>query len=199
MIVIPLFVLGTNLYVKSVSEKFIFSDINLLPKHKVGLVLGTSKYNFRSNINFYYANRIDATVSLYKANKIDFVLVSGDNGHSNYNEPKTFKRDLIAKGIPENKIFLDYAGFRTLDSILRAQKVFGLNAFIIISQKFHVERALFIARSNHINAIGFSNANYSNTNNRKLKFREVLAKTKAVLDVMFNKKAKFYGKQITIE
>ncbi len=97
-----------------------YNDVNTIPKNKVGLVLGASKFAPSGNINLFYKHRVNATVELYNAGKIEYVLVSGDNSRKDYDESSDFKNDLIEKGIPENRIFLDYAGFRTLDSIVRA-------------------------------------------------------------------------------
>ena len=91
---------------------------------------------------------------LYERGKIHHILVSGDNSTAAYNEPEAMRKSLVKAGIPERDITLDYAGFRTLDSVVRASEVFGQGSgFTIISQPFHVERALFIARANHIDAI----------------------------------------------
>jgi SanA protein len=109
----------------------------------VGLVLGTSQYLKNGYLNWYFKYRIEATVELYKKGKIDFILVSGDNSHKNYDEPTAFKNELIKRGIPADQIYLDYAGFRTLDSVVRAKEIFGQTSITIISQKFHNERAIY--------------------------------------------------------
>src|SRR5690606_36680490 len=134
----------------------IYTSVEDIPHRKVGVVLGTSKYLRNNRINLYYQYRIDATVALYKAGKIDYVLISGDNGSQYYDEPTTFKEDLVRLGIPENKIYLDYASFRTLDSIVRANKVFLLNDFTVISQNFHNQRALAIAGHYDLDVIAFN-------------------------------------------
>ena len=132
-----------SFYVSKNTKHLCYGTITELPKRTVGLVLGTAKYT-DSSLNLYYKYRLEAAVSLYKSGKIDCILVSGDNSKKDYNEPLEFKKDLVKQGIPENKIYLDYAGFSTLDSVLRAKEIFGLSQFTIISQKFHNERALFI-------------------------------------------------------
>jgi SanA protein len=106
------------------------------------------------------------------------------------------RRDLIKRGIPKDKIYMDFAGFRTLDSILRAKNVFGLNKFIIVSQKFHLERALFIAKAYKIDAIGFKAKSLENTKATiKMRLREYLARVKAFLDVyILHTTPKFFGK-----
>lgn len=176
-----------------------FNETAIIPKNKVGLILGTGKFVRNGNINLYYKYRIDAAVSLYKAHKIEFILISGDNSTKNYDEPSTFKEDLIARGIPANKIFLDYAGFRTLDSVVRAKDIFGQNKITIISQKFHNERAVFIANQKGIQAIGFNAQGVSKRYGIKVQLREYLARTKVFIDLLFLIKPKFLGKKISIE
>lgn len=185
--------------VKSSVAAKVYSQTDQIPYNKVGLVLGTSKYLVSGNNNAYYTYRIDATYNLYKANKIDYVLVSGDNGTIYYDEPTAMKKDLIAKGIPANRIFLDYAGFRTLDSVVRSKKVFGQSKITIISQKFHIERALFIAKHNDIDAVGFVASKVSNKYGLRTKVREKFARVKLMLDVLFNTQPKFLGDPIIIE
>ena len=177
----------------------VYKKTNNIPHHKVGLVLGTSKYLVSGNTNAYYSYRIDATYNLYLANKIDFILVSGDNGTVYYNEPETMKNDLVAKGIPANKIFLDCAGFRTLDSVVRSGKVFGQSSITVISQKFHIERAIFIANHNNIDAVGFVASDVSSKYGLRTKIREKFARVKLMIDVIFNIQPKFLGDSIIIE
>lgn len=176
-----------------------YSSTTAIPKNKVGLVLGTSKKLANGRPNLYYEYRIRATLELFKAQKIDFVLVSGDNGSVYYNEPETFKKDLVAGGIPESKIFLDYAGFRTLDSMVRAKTIFGLDSVTVISQKFHTERAIYIAQKKGLNAIGYNAKAISGTPGFKVQFREYFARVKVFIDLLTNKKPKFYGTAIEIK
>ena len=180
------------------AEKYLYSNLNEIPKKKVGLLLGTSKYMPKGGINLYYAYRIDAAVALFEAGKIDYILISGDNSHISYNEPDMFKKDLIKRGIPEDKIVLDYAGFRTLDSVIRAKKVFGQDTLTIISQGFHNERAVYIAKKFGINAIAFNARDVDSSHGLKTSIREYLARSKAYLDVLFNAQPKFLGDKITI-
>lgn len=175
-----------------------FSEISEIKKNKVGLLLGTAKYYKEGGINLYFKYRIDAAVALYKKGKIDYILVSGDNSSIYYNEPITFKNELIKRGIPEDVIYLDYAGFRTLDSVIRANKIFGQQEITIISQQFHNERAIYIAEKKGIKAIGFNAKDVEGTNGMKVKLREYLARTKAYLDIVFNVQPKFYGESINI-
>ncbi|UCE70552.1 MAG: YdcF family protein [Flavobacteriaceae bacterium] len=177
----------------------IYREVEDIPHNKVGLVLGTARHQAGGGINPYYQSRIDATIALYKAGKISFVLVSGDNGSVYYNEPNTIKKDLIAAGIPENRIYLDYAGFRTLDSMIRARIVFGLDSVTVISQEFHTERALFIASKKDLYAIGYSARDVEGSRGLKVHLREYFARVKVFLDLIFNTQPRFYGKRIEIE
>src|SRR5690606_27596290 len=181
------------------SEKQIFQYVDKIPHNKVGLLLGTAKHTNDGRINLYYIYRLNAAMDLYKAGKIDFILVSGDNSEIGYDEPTDFKTDLVNLGIPENKIFLDYAGFSTLDSVLRAQKIFGLNSFTVISQKFHNERAIFLAQQNNIEAIGFNAQTVSGKYSVKTELREYLARAKACLDILFDSQPKYWGEKIAIQ
>lgn len=190
---------GAHVMVKKNAENQVFTDIEQIHKNKVGLVLGTSKYSVRGGINLYFQYRIDATVELFKKGKIDFILVSGDNSTNSYNEPKHFQEELIKRGIPADKIFLDYAGFRTLDSILRAKKVFGLTSFTVISQKFHNERAIYIANHQDMEVIGYNAKDVPQNYSIKTVVREYLARIKAVLDQLMDKQPKFLGETIEIK
>tara|TARA_R110002033_G_scaffold21680_2_gene53428 strand:- start:1392 stop:2006 length:615 start_codon:yes stop_codon:yes gene_type:complete len=171
-----------------------YNDIESIPKNKVGLVLGASRLSPSGNINLFYKHRVDAAVALYNAGKIEYILVSGDNSRKDYDEPTDFKNDLIEKGIPAERIFLDYAGFRTLDSIVRAKEIFGQDAITIISQKFHNERAIYIAQHFGINAIAYNAKDVF-----KRPTREYLARAKASLDLLFNVEPKFLGDKIAIK
>ncbi|UJF19968.1 YdcF family protein [Vibrio sp. SS-MA-C1-2] len=175
------------------SEK-IYTDINTLPSRPVALILGTSKYVKGGNINAYYYYRVKTATDLYKEKKVNYLLLSGDNAHRSYNEPWTMKRDLLKAGIPEQAIYLDYAGFRTLDSIVRAKLVFQSNNFIIVTQRFHCERALFIAKHRDIDAICLAVPGPQGSSGLKVRIREVFARIKAILDIyILNQQPKFLG------
>lgn len=190
--------ISNNIISLSTREK-IFDNIDRIPKNKVGLVLGTAKKLTTGIPNPYYTNRIEATLALYRAGKIDFVLVSGDNGSQYYNEPHAFKKDLIAGGIPAERIFLDYAGFRTLDSMVRAKYIFGLESVTVISQQFHNERAIYLAERKGLHAIGFNATDISGSDGFKVRFREYFARVKVFFDLALNTQPKFYGEKIVIE
>jgi SanA protein len=177
----------------------VFDNMDDLPPNMVGLVLGTTKYVYGSTLNPYYLNRIDAAARLFKAGKVDYLLVSGDNGQVEYNEPIKMKKDLIEKGIPEDRIFLDYAGFRTLDSIVRSREIFGQEKITVISQEFHNERAVFIALSKDIDAVGYNAKDVSYRTGFKTNVREIFARVKMMFDLAVGVQPKFLGEKITIE
>jgi len=136
-VLVLLFILTANLVINFYSAKYVFDNIEDVSQKKVGLVLGTSKNVVGGNTNYYFTYRIEAAVRLFESGKIEYILVSGDNGTKEYNEPRDMLNALLKAGIPRERIVLDYAGFRTLDSIIRCKEVFGQESFIIISQKFH--------------------------------------------------------------
>jgi len=185
--------------IKSFAKDKLYSEVNEVPSNKVGVVLGTSKYLVSGQINHYYQYRIDAAAELFHSGKVEFILVSGDNRHHSYNEPQTFKNDLVKKGIPEEKIFLDYAGFRTLDSMVRAKEVFGQESITVISQKFHNERAIYLAEKRGLNAIGFNAKDVNLRSGFKVQMREYLARVKMFSDLIFGKQPRFFGEQIEIK
>ncbi len=189
----------SNYSIEKYAENKTFSDSSIIEKNKVGLVLGTSKMVNNGRVNLYFKFRINATLKLFNAGKIDFILISGDNGNKNYDEPTDFKNELMQKGIPEDKIFLDYAGFRTLDSVVRSKEIFGQESITIISQQFHNERAIYLAKKNGINAIGFNAQDVSRRYGIKVQMREYLARTKVFVDILFGVKPKFLGKKIEIK
>ena len=188
----------SNYTIAQTAKNKTFSSTSQIKKNKVGLLLGTAKYYKAGGINLYFKYRIDAAVELYKSGKIDYILVSGDNGSVYYNEPMTFKKELMKKGIPAEVIYLDYAGFRTLDSVIRAKEIFGQEEITIISQQFQNERAIYIAENKGIKAIGFNAKDMEGTNGIKVKFREYFARTKAFMDIVFNVQPKFYGEKVPI-
>lgn len=163
-----------------------YDSLNDLPHNEVGLLLGTSSYTKDGTKNPFFVNRINAAVLLYRKGKIDYILVSGDNRHESYNEPRQMMNALLRENIPRDRIIADFAGFSTIDSVVRASKVFMLQDVTIISQSFHNERALFIADHEGMNAIGFNALDpISKWSHFGVYIREFFARIKCVLDVYF--------------
>lgn len=188
-----------NEYISRYSRDFIFSSADALPKRRVALVLGTSKYLQGGDSNPYFVYRMKAAARLYREGKVDYILASGDNSKHWYNEPLKMKEDLLQAGVPEDRIHLDYAGFRTLDSIIRAERIFGLEEFIIISQRFHNQRAVFIARAMGLDAVGYNAGDVKGRKSIKTRVREYFAKVNAFIDVfILDTQPKFLGEKIDI-
>ncbi|MGN0902522.1 MAG: vancomycin high temperature exclusion protein [Succinivibrio sp.] len=172
-----------------------YESIDSIPHNKVGLLFGTSPLNSDGTINEYFTYRIMAASQLYKAGKIEYILVSGDNQHKSYNEPRLMKKALVKAGVPSEKIVFDFAGIRTLDSVIRARKVFLLKNVTFISQEFQNERALFIADRNELNGVGYNAMSPEKGIFNKVALREFFARIMCVLDVyILNTQPKFLGK-----
>lgn len=152
------------------------------PECQVGLVLGTSKYA-EGDVNRYYRARIEAAAELFHAGRIRAILVSGDASTRYYDETTTMQRDLIELGVPEDYILLDYAGVRTLDSVFRAKKVFGLDRVTVVSQQFHCERALYLADAVGLAATGYCAEDTPYSNSVLMRGRETLARVMAFADL----------------
>ncbi len=187
-----------NSTVSNTGNKFIYSSLDSIPHNHCGLVLGTSKYLGNGKRNLYYTMRIEAATALYNHNKIDFIIVSGDNRNINYNEPITMYNDLISEGIPARNIILDYAGFRTLDSVVRGKVVFGQDNFTIISQSFHNQRAIYIARKKGIEAIAFNAGDPKGKQSFKVQVREVAARMLVFFDLFTSRQPHFLGEKVII-
>jgi len=188
-----------NVLVTQFAEGALYSDAGDVPYNEVGLLLGTSRYLGTGQPNPYFDNRIAAARELYDAGKIRIIVASGDNAHHSYNEPRLMKRELITRGVPEAAIFLDYAGFSTLDSVIRVNRVFGQDRFTVISQEFHNERALYIARHKSLDAVGYNAEPVSGPLGLRTSLREYLARVKAVLDVhVFGTEPRFLGDQVPL-
>ena len=176
----------------------LYTDVTTIPFNKVGLLLGTSKWLKNGRENPYYTYRIQAASALLKNNKIKYLVVSGDNGRKDYNEPELMRSDLINAGIDSSKIYLDYAGFRTFDSVKRLKEIFGQDTVTIISQQFHNERAIYIAKREGITAIGFNAQDVFSAQGSKIQLREKLARVKVFVDYWFGTKPKYLGSKVVI-
>ncbi len=190
-------VLGLDRWMSWKTSPYIYDELQDLPYRQVGVVLGTAKYYRTGVINQYYRYRIQGALNAYNSGKVNYLLLSGDNALQSYNEPMTMRRDLIKAGVDPADIVLDYAGFRTLDSIVRTRKVFDTNDFIIISQRFHCERALFIALHMGIQAQCY--AVPSPKDMWSVRLREFGARFGALADLyLFKREPRFLGPLIPI-
>jgi SanA protein len=193
------FVWATNIDVLSSASGLIFTDASTVPKSDVALVLGTSPHNSQGGPNLFFERRMNAAAEIYRAKRVKKLLVSGDNGSAYYDEPNAMKAALMQRGIPESDIVLDFAGFRTLDSVVRAHKVFGVQQCLIVTDDFHLPRALFIANQEGMNAVGFQTQPLPRRVSPWTFIREVGARSLVWLDVrVFNRQPKFLGPKETI-
>lgn len=163
-------------------------------EYEWALLLGSIKYLKNGDENLYYKSRIETAAELYRLGKVKKIIASGDNSREDYNEPETMKCDLVALGVPESAIFADYAGFRTLDSVRRAKNIFNCETLLVVSQKLHCKRALFLCEANAMQGSTACAANPNAKFSYRLRnnSRELLAWVKAWLDVkILGRKAKF--------
>ncbi|VXG75296.1 SanA protein CDS [Salmonella enterica subsp. enterica serovar Derby] len=183
----------SNWLIVNASQHLTWNDIQTVPARNVGLVLGAKPGNR------YFTRRINTAAALYHAGKVKWLLVSGDNGKKEYDEPSAIQQALIAKGVPEAAIFCDYAGFSTLDSVVRARKVFGESRITIISQAFHNQRAIWLAQQYGIDAIGVNAPDLNKRHGTYTRLREKLARVSAVLDAkILHRQPKYLGAGVTI-
>jgi SanA protein len=186
-----------NISIARQALPYLYNDIQKVPPKKAALVLGTSKYMIGGGKNYFYSYRIRAAAELFRTGKVKAIVVSGDNSTKYYNETSKMKKDLIKAGVPSRYITLDPLGVRTLDSVVRAEAIFDLKDYIIVSQKFHLERALFLAKAKGQKVIGFIAKDIPGTTAAyRMKAREYLARVKAFLDVyILHTTPKFDGKK----
>lgn len=196
---VGVFIISSNYWIIKSTKKQLYTDVNLIPKNDVAILLGASKTLRNGHENLFFKYRIDAAVELYKAGKIRHIIVSGDNHKKEYDEATDMRDALIAQGVPDSCITLDYAGFRTLDSMVRCLKVFGQKDVTVISQEFHNQRALFISNYYKMNAIAFNAKDVPDSFSLKVRVREYFAKFKAVLDLyVLHTQPKFLGELLKI-
>ncbi|NMM50438.1 SanA/YdcF family protein [Marinigracilibium pacificum] len=173
----------TNLIVIISNQDNIKSSIDELDHAEVGLVLGTSRFLVKGGENPFFSKRIDAAAELYHSGKVDHLLVSGDNKYKSYNEPRFMYQALIEKGVPHESITFDFAGFRTLDSVVRSKEIFGLNEVVIVTQEFHAYRALQIGKKIGLNAQAFAAEEVPLNESFFVRAREILARTAMFADL----------------
>ena len=190
--------LSRHMVMKAASGKT-YSDIQALPHNRVGLVLGCSRVLPNGLQNLFFKYRVQAAFEVFSGGKIDYLIVSGDNHVKSYDEPSEMKAALVKLGVPEERIYCDYAGFRTLDSVVRAKKVFMEDKITVISQAFHNQRAIFIGQAHGLDIVGYNARDVHARSALKTRCREQLARVKAVMDVAINKRRpKFLGDPIII-
>lgn len=193
------FVFGCERWVERSAEGRCFDAAAEVPSAPVAVVLGTSARLADGRANLFFLPRMEAAAALFKAGRVKALIVSGDNGTQGYDEPTDMKRVLMQIGVPAEKVVCDYAGFRTLDSVVRAKEVFGQQRMIFVSQRFHNARAIYLARAFGIEAYGLDATDVPVALSVKTFLREKLACVKAVLDVnVLGTKPRFLGEKVSV-
>lgn len=190
------FFIGSNIWVVKSTEARVLYDADQLSDHRVALVLGTSHKLVGGDSNPFFEHRMDRAAELYQLGKIDHFILSGDNRTRYYNEPLEMQKALTARGVPTSSITLDYAGLRTLDSVVRSKEIFGQDKIMIITQTFHSYRALFISDYYGIDAVAMVATEPEFESSLKVRVREYFARGKAVLDLyVFKTNPQFLGEK----
>lgn len=192
-------VAGANFWIIERTRDRIYTSLDALPTEEVALVLGTSRFvgEYR---NPFFEGRMDTAAKLFHAGKVRHFLVSGDNGRPEYDEPTWMRDALVERGVPASAVTLDYAGFRTLDSMIRAKAVFGLSRFTVVTDDFHQPRAVFLARAQGLEVVGCTSEHVPFRWSRQTRARELISRTVACLEVyLLHTKPRFYGPPVKIE
>ena len=191
-------IVACNRVIEKNASGRVFTQVEQTPYNRTGLVLGTTPELDDGRPNLYFDYRMDAAAALYHAGKVRYLLISGDNHRKQYNEPEEMKKALLARGIPEEVMYLDYAGLRTLDSVVRAKEIFGQDSITIISQKFHNERAVYLADAYGLEAVGYNARDVRTYTGLKTRIRELFARVKVFIDLAFGKQPKYLGEPIPL-
>lgn len=182
------------------TQNYLYDRVDSIPPQKAALVLGASKHIRGGLPNPYFDNRIAAAFELYTAGKVKSFVMSGDNGREGYSEPEDMRDALVALGVPDSIIYLDHAGFRTLDSVVRMKEIFGQDSFVVVSQKFHNERAVFLSQYYGFTAYGYNAKDVAlGRVSYKTIIREKFARVKVFVDLLLNKQPKFLGDPVIIK
>lgn len=189
--------MALSFLIRSSSKPFIYQDAHKIPQAYTGLVLGARVYP-SGRPSLILKDRLDAAILLYEQKKITRILLSGDHGQKHYDEVNHMKNYLLNQNIPGKDIFLDHAGFDTYNSLFRAREVFEVKDLIIITQTFHLSRALYIARGLGLTAYGFAADKRLYAKAAAYEIRELAARLKAFLELNFRAAPRFLGKRIPI-
>jgi SanA protein len=202
VVAVPLvvgFVAGANWWILHRTHSRIFTSAEAVPANDVAIVLGTSPMIQGRWVNLFFVGRMDTAAALYHAGKVKHLLVSGDNSRRTYDEPTAMRDALVERGVPVEAVTLDYAGFRTLDTMARAQAVFGLRRCTVVTDDFHMARSIYLAQAHGLEAVGCTSTPVSWQWSQKTRLREIASRTVAWLDVsLFHTRPKFYGPPVEI-
>ncbi|MFD1601520.1 vancomycin high temperature exclusion protein [Flavobacterium artemisiae] len=189
-------ILSVNYYITSSTKKHIYYSLKKFPKNDVGIIFGAGING--NQPSKYLKDRLDAGISLYKANRINKILLSGDNGREEYDELTVMKNYCYQHGVDTTKIFIDYAGFDTYSTMYRAKHIFKIKKATLISQEYHLNRAIYIGQSLGIKSAGYSANKGEYLGYKYVTCREYLSRFKSFLDVIRNREPKFLGNSINI-
>lgn len=190
-------ILLTNVHVDSISRTYIYNDIDDLPHKQTGIVLGAFVHQ-GGGLSEMYKDRVNTAIELYNKKKIEKILISGDHGNKSYDEVNSAKDYLLEAQIPARDIFLDHAGFDTYDSLYRARDIFRVDSLIIITQEFHLPRAVYIAGSLGHDVVGIKADRHTYPMIWYSEIRETFSKIKAFGDITFNSSPRYLGEEIPI-
>jgi SanA protein len=203
-LILIILILGTislfsiDAYVKNTGKKYLYQNITkYLPNKQTALILGAKVYE-NGQMSDMLLDRVQTAIELHQQGKVEKILVSGDHGRENYDEVNAVKKYLLEQNIFAEDIFLDHAGFDTYDSIYRAKEVFQVDSLIIVTQKFHLPRALYIAQGLNIDAVGVAADKHIYISAKKSELREIPARFKAYLNIILKAQPKFLGETIPI-
>lgn len=181
------------------SRGLLFDDVGAIEHNRVGLVLGCVPRLPDGRPNLYLARRIEAAARLFHAGKVEYLLVSGDAQRDGQDEPAAMREGLLALGVPEARLVVDALGLRTLDSVARAKQVYGLSRLTLVSQRFHNERAVYLAQALGLSVVGYNAGDPPRLPRDNMRFREPFARVLAVLDMrVFGTQPKHLGAPIAI-
>lgn len=187
----------SNIYILKQADGYLYQTINGLPHAQAVMILGARVYN-NGQMSDMFRDRVDTAIQVYQAGIVSKILVSGDHGTHGYDEVNTAREYLLTKGIPAEDIFLDHAGFDTYDSMYRARDIFDVETLIISTQDFHLTRAVYLARALGIEAYGISADRRSYVAIKRNQLREILARFKAFLNIVFHSGPRYLGAPIPI-
>lgn len=190
------FIYAANYFEIKSSSEFVYRDAGVIRSCEVAIIFGAKVRG--GQMSPMFEDRVTSALDLYRAGKVKKILVSGDHGRAEYDEVNVAKDFLASNGVDVDDIFTDYAGFDTYDTLYRAKEIFGVESAILVTQEFHLYRAIYIAQSMKMNAIGYSADLHKYRGSEIYNAREVLARVKAYFDVIIKSKPKYLGDEIPI-
>jgi SanA protein len=171
---------GAWLWVSYLAHDYVVNDLKDVQHCKAALILGTSPLARSGKPNIYFVYRMNAAATLFLNGKADYLIVSGARSSANYDEPSAMRAALVARGVPADRIYRDEGGDHTLESVMRAKNVYGLEDAIIVSQRFHIERAIYLARAHGLSFTGFAAQDVTFPSGLLMAAREVISRLGAV-------------------